>query len=406
MHADFKTICNQAARLGLPFAPDIPRRGKRPKIYQDNIEEQREFFRTLWEDALKAYPNAGVAKLAKVAKNAYMWLRRHDFDWFKEHSPAAVNRSLQQEWLQLQARKALSSSYSLVDAELAPFVRKVAEEINARPDFPIQVTRRLLIARIGRFAFLKRSITASTSLLLTAKAFDEVVETSKAFMWRKLVWTVQNCLNEQVFPSYSSFLRRAHLGASACVQPINKQLAQIAYHSLSIGTPLNGKMPEVCISHSKEAVNRGKSVNTTTCNSLATCCIGTQLMVPDMVIHQTRKVYDDVVPILLLTVAAIVNGAENCNAISFWGYRNEELLCWFGVPEGQFPGSSTLKRIYARVNIDSFESILGTWLHESFPLVQNQTNETKVRTWRVYVPGLRLLQPYQHIASAVVAKLS
>ncbi len=117
-----------------------------------------------------------------------------------------------------------------------------------------------------------------------------------------------------------------------------------------------------------------------------------------------RQEYD-LVPILLLTTAAVVNGAQNNGAIARWGYQNPELLRWFGLPEDKFPAKSTLRKIYAKVDIDSFESILETWLHETFPLQQNKAIEVKVDTGSTYVPGLRLLRSYQYIASEVVAKL-
>ena len=106
-----------------------------------------------------------------------------------------------------------------------------------------------------------------------------------------------------------------------------------------------------------------------------------------------------------MTVAAIVNGAETFYAIENWGYQNQELLRWLGLPERQFPVYSALQKIYAKVDIDSFESVLGTWLREIFPSVENKTDEMKVHTGCKYVPGLSLLRPYRHLASEVVAKL-
>jgi hypothetical protein len=181
-----------------------------------------------------------------------------------------------------------------------------------------------------------------------------------------------------------------------------KQLIQIAYSNLSVGTLLSDQMPEVYIEVDKKVVSGEEQVEAISYGSLAAACIDKQLLLS---VPQTQlKVYS-VIPLLLLTVAAIVNGAESCGAIANWGHRNEELLRYCGLPEGKFPSHFTLRAIYAKLDIDSFEGILGKWLRETFSSSQDETNEMKAHTENIRIPGLRLLWPYQPIASAVVAKL-
>jgi hypothetical protein len=100
-----------------------------------------------------------------------------------------------------------------------------------------------------------------------------------------------------------------------------------------------------------------------------------------------------------------VSGAETYNAVERWGYQNVELLLKFKFPRGQFPSSNTIKRCWHAVNIDRFENVLEAWLRESFPLSQDKTSIIEDHDSGTYVPGLRILQPYRHIASEVVAKL-
>jgi hypothetical protein len=404
MYTSVHVIRRQAARLGLPFEPDIPCRGIRPQIYQDCIGEQRASYRALWEETLKTHPDANITAIANVTPKAYLWLRRHDTEWLKEHYPVKVVSS-GNERLMLGKIRSQQNNYSLVDADFAKLVRTTAEEIYTRSDFPIQVTRRLLVAPIGIPALLKKNHVFFNFLPLTEIALSEVIETYTAFLWRKLRWSVQSYLTEQTSPSYRAFLIRARIGESTSIRPINQQFIQIAYCSLSAGTLLSEHMPEVRAEAEKRILSRGGNDESITCGSLEAACIDKQLMLPDAIAPlKLPRVYN-LRSILLLTVAAIVYGADSYHTVAKWGYKNEELLRRFGVQEGKFPGISTLKKIYAKVDINSFESTLEAWLRETFPHAQNENSEMKVHTGSIYVPGLRLLQPYQHIASEVVAKL-
>jgi Tn7-like transposition protein D len=239
MYTDVKTIRRQAARLGLPFAPDIPDRGKRPRIYQDCINDQRNLHRSLWEEALKAHPDAGITEIVKAAYKAYAWLKRHDSTWLQEHYPIPVGPLLNNKRLLFHKMQVKQESYSLIDAGLARFVKKTAEEIYVSSDFPVRVTRQLLAARIGSISFLKRAKIASGFLPLTTNAFTETVETSTAFIRRKLRWAVQYYLTEQMsLPSYRTFLKRARVTCDASTRPVIKRLIQIAYSNLRNGTLL------------------------------------------------------------------------------------------------------------------------------------------------------------------------
>jgi len=135
MHVSTKTVQRQAARLGLPFAPDIPRRGKRPKIHQDSINEQRDTYRALWEETRKSLSDAEVKKTVKAPSQAYYWLWEHDREWLKEHYTSG-GLSLRNEQL-LQSRiQMLRNHYSQVDADLAKAV--------------MELLKRFVLAQISR----------------------------------------------------------------------------------------------------------------------------------------------------------------------------------------------------------------------------------------------------------------
>jgi hypothetical protein len=403
MRKDISTIRRQAARLGLPFAPDIPQRGKRPKIYQDACKERRDKYRILWEEALKTHPNASMKEVVESASKIYHWLCKYDNEWIKEHYPARTLLPKQERFG--QAKNQLKyNSYSRLDADFAQLIRETGEEILKRTGFPIQMTRQMLIAKINDISPLRKSNVAYGTLPLTTNALDKMTETHTAFIWRKLKWTVQSFIDEQNFPSYGEFLRRAHISKHTPLRPAIKQLTQIAYNSLSAGTLLYDQEPNLCTKDLKEGVDNVENIDVMTNGSFAAACINIQMRQTYNAKYATRQIYD-LVSILLLTVAAVVNGANTCNAVAHWGYQNEELLGRFGVPEGDFPTTSTLMKIYAKLDVNSFEKTLEAWLLKTFPLTQIETSNMLTYIKGIYVPGLRLLRSYRHMASEVVEKL-
>lgn len=247
-------------------------------------------------------------------------------------------------------------------------VRQTAEEIRESSNFPVKVTRKLLLAQLGQPVLFNRSNVAFDSLPLTSCALDEAVETSTAFIWRKLRWTVRSYLIEQAVPSYNDFLKRVHINSTTSNRPTIKQLAKIAYSSLRAGTVLGEQIPEKCLEHQEEVVAVPEIRAAITSRSLASAFFNKQMILPNEEACQGRLTYDPF-SILLLTVAAVVNGAESVYSVAHWGYQNEDLLHWFGFPKGRFPAYDTLQRTYAILDINSFESILKTWLSETFPPV-------------------------------------
>lgn len=404
MRSSADTLRRQAARLDLPFAPVIQRRGKRPRIYSDAINERRDGYRRLWEQALKEHSNTGVRKMFSATGNAYSWLKRHDPDWLSSHWPAKATREAAHERLVRTRMQQSHDQYSRVDADLARAVREAAQEICAASDFPVQVTWQLLITQIADRTLLKSPARVQDILPLTAHALSQSIETCPAFTWRKLRWAVSSLLVEEHVPSYPQFLRRAHISKDTARKPPMQQLIQMAYESLRRGALLNDQMPEPLGEIQTRGELTGEQAKARTDGSFADICVDTPLLLPDARSRPWRHIYD-LIAILLLTIASVVNGAETCHAVEHWGYQNQELLRWFGFPEGHFPSYATLKQIYAKIDVQRFEAVLDTWLCENFVPIQNKTDEINIQSSSVSVPGLRLLRSYQHMASTVVAKL-
>lgn len=387
----------------MPFAPDLACRGERPFILQDQINEKRPVYRALWREALESNPHATLNDVIKTAKKAYSWLKRHDRDWLKEHHPALPSRSNNKRLLK-SIEQIQQDHYSQIDADLAKAVRKIAEEIYTRPDFPTQVTRRILIGQIGEVALTKRSDVTLNNLPITSQAIKEVLETDISYIWRKLRWTVQSILTEEAYPAFYIFLRRARISSLASEHPDYKKMIQFAYKSLRDGHMLGEQIPEALgvlglpfVTSSGDFLLKEPAFG-----SLASAFIDRKLTLQKPPKREKERLYE-LHHILLLTVAAIVSGAESYGTITLWGYRNENLLLMFGFPPGQFPCRETLKRLWKNVHVDRFECVLETWLHDNFPEIK--VSDTAINGQNNFLPGKQLLRAYRCFASAVIAKL-
>ncbi len=401
MHADARSICRQAARLNLPFAPDISNRGKRPAVAQYHINEKRVDYRILWEKALKSNSSGTVLEIINSVHKAYSWLKRHDPDWLKEHYPNLALPSNNDRLINGRAQRK-QDYYSQIDANLAEITKRIAEKIYIKSGFPTQVTRRMLVAQIGDASLAKRSDIAFDNLPLTSQAFKDAVETDIVFIWRKLRWTVQSFLIEQTYPSYYKFLKRAQTYSGTSERPAYKSLIEFAYNELGIGKLLDEQIPEDLVKQITPILSGNESIREANPRSLALALLKTESMLFKTLRRQKRGAYVSI-SILLLVSAAIVNGAESYGAIAHWGYQNEELLITFGFSEGSFPLPITIKNQCNKINLDSFEQTLEAWLCDNFPNIIVDT--IKINTGNTYIPGLRQLQAYQCIASDVMARL-
>jgi len=398
MHASVPTICRQAARLSLPFSPNISYRGNRPKTHQDSIREQVDFYRALWKEALITHPNAKRSEIMAVAGKARSWLRKHDTDWFNEHLPvqdlSSNGERLKSQRIQLQRER-----YLLVDADLAKSIREKAAEIQLGPGFPIQITQQLLVNQIDEAVLLQGYNATAHLLPLTRDALKESIEGYEAFLWRKLRWAVETYLLEQTYPSYRAFLKHAHIALSTALNPAYKHFIQMAYSNLHANVLLSEYIPKKSfISENTDNVALNRP------DSFAHLCFMNESNIRDVrLLKGPRKL--ELTSMLLLVTAAVLDGAETYAAIANWGYQNEKSLLKFGFPKGYFPTISTIQRLCAEVNIVPFEDLLARWLHDNFSMIQIEIQKTQVYVRNIYVPGIWLLRQYRQIAPAVIAQL-
>jgi len=79
-----------------------------------------------------------------------------------------------------------------------------------------------------------------------------------------------------------------------------------------------------------------------------------------------RRREHELVPILLMVVAAMLSGARSLYAAAQWGRERREddpeMLVGFGLKPGRSPSHPTLHRVFKRLDTTAFERIMGEWL--------------------------------------------
>lgn len=82
-----------------------------------------------------------------------------------------------------------------------------------------------------------------------------------------------------------------------------------------------------------------------------------------------RRREHELVPILLVAVAAMLSGARSQYAVAQWGRERRDddpqMLVAFGVKPNRSPSHSTIHRVFRQLDVGTFETILGNWLRNT-----------------------------------------
>jgi hypothetical protein len=126
----------------------------------------------------------------------------------------------------------------------------------------------------------------------------------------------------------------------------------------------------------------------------------------------------ELVPILLMSVSAMLCGSRSLYAIAQWGRERREddptLLESLGLKPGQSPSVATLHRVYKRLDVAAFERILGRWLGQvggkpsegSSPEVLSVDGKSLRGIHGEEIPGVHLVAVYAHRRQAVLAQVT
>lgn len=119
------------------------------------------------------------------------------------------------------------------------------------------------------------------------------------------------------------------------------------------------------------------------------------------------------VPLLLLSVAAMLCGARSLYAIAQWGRERRAdtpaLLAALGFAPGRSPCVATLHRVFKRIDVAAFEAALGGWLAQT-GVAPDDPLALDGKTLRGIhgeaIPGVHLLAVYATGAGAVLTQVA
>lgn len=128
------------------------------------------------------------------------------------------------------------------------------------------------------------------------------------------------------------------------------------------------------------------------------------------------------VALLQLTVVALLCGARSQSAVAQWGRErladDPWLLEALGLPPGRSPCVATLHRVYKQVDVEAFETALGTWLSQTGIAPAETVREAIAIDGKVLrgsqpkregepdsVPGTYLVAAYVHASGLVVGQV-
>lgn len=128
--------------------------------------------------------------------------------------------------------------------------------------------------------------------------------------------------------------------------------------------------------------------------------------------RQHRRVYE-LVPLLLLAVAAMLCGARSLYAITQWGRErledNPGLLESLGLAPGRSPCVATLHRVFKGLDVAAFEAAVGSWLVR-IGVEADDPLSTDGKTLRGIhgeeIPGVHLVSAYASRAGVVLAQIA
>jgi hypothetical protein len=128
-----------------------------------------------------------------------------------------------------------------------------------------------------------------------------------------------------------------------------------------------------------------------------------------------RKREHELVPLLLMSVCAMLCGARSLYAIAQWGRERREddpeALTPLGLKSGKSPSHATLHRIFKRLDIERFERILGEWLSQTGVRPKEKgllavDGKTLRGIHGEEVPGVHLVAVYSTNAEAVLMQVA
>lgn len=204
---DISTIKRHAVKLGLKF----PRLGPR-KIEQGNVRVARrvrvsangiEAKRQIWLEDLNSNPGLGRKEVRMKNAAVHAWLYRNDKEWLQAHLPPR----------QLAKANFRRIDWNSRDERLAAEVTRVAHEWKSATGKPRRVTVTAIGHELGVFALISKKIH---KLPRTKAVLAQVVETTRDFALRRIVFASQEFIARSEVASLSDVKRISGIGSYVC----------------------------------------------------------------------------------------------------------------------------------------------------------------------------------------------
>ena len=128
--------------------------------------------------------------------------------------------------------------------------------------------------------------------------------------------------------------------------------------------------------------------------------------VPDPRGRQGRRY--QLASVLAMAVCAMACGARSLYAIAQWGKQHRRLVCEaLGIKRLSTPSHPQLHRIFAALEVEAFEAVLGKWLSER-GLKRGQAIAVDGKTLRgihgEQIPGVHLVSAFAHQSGVVLGQ--
>lgn len=159
-----------------------------------SVTEARERYRRQWLELIESHPDAIRSELIKMAPNCYIWLRKHDLEWYNLHSPPA--RYVNFDW----AEK---------DRQTLERIRTAYERLSSGDGKPRRITKTALINESAAHSLSRED--ALNKMPETSSFLNAVLESQESWRKRKIIWAVHELAENEQRPTPNRVMLKARI---------------------------------------------------------------------------------------------------------------------------------------------------------------------------------------------------
>ena len=157
-----------------------------------SVTEARARYRRQWLELIESHPDAIRSELIKMAPNCYIWIRKHDLEWYNLHSPPA--RYVNFDW----AEK---------DRQTFERIRMAYERLSGGDGKPRRITKTALINESAAHSLSRED--ALNKMPETSSFLNAVLESQESWRKRKIIWAVHELVENEQRPTPNRVMLKA-----------------------------------------------------------------------------------------------------------------------------------------------------------------------------------------------------